>query len=59
MMAELINLRQHKKSVARNEKSNAAEANRQKFGQTKAERTLTNAKAKLAAKTLDGYKKDP
>lgn len=56
-MAELINLRLHKKSLVRAEKSQNAEANRQKFGQTKADRELTNAKAKLVSKTLDGHKK--
>jgi Domain of unknown function (DUF4169) len=56
-MAELINLRLHKKSLVREEKSQNAEANRQKFGHTKADRELTNAKAKLVSKTLDGHKK--
>jgi Domain of unknown function (DUF4169) len=57
-MADVVNLRQHKKAVARSEKEQAAEANRRKFGQSKSEKSLAKADAALAAKKLDGHKTD-
>jgi len=43
MSAEVINLRQFKKTQARSEKDKQAEQNRISFGRTKAERQLTKA----------------
>jgi hypothetical protein len=57
-MAEIVNLRQARKARARSEKDDAAAANRAKFGRTKAEKQAEAAKAALAAKALDGHKRD-
>ena len=57
-MAEIVNLRQARKAKARTEKDDSAAANRAKFGRTKAEKQAEAAKAALAAKTLDGHKRD-
>lgn len=43
MSAEVINLRQFKKTQARSEKDKQAEQNRISFGRTKAEKQLTKA----------------
>ncbi len=57
-MAEIVNLRQARKAKAWAGKDDLATANRAKFGRTKAEREAEAAKAALAAKTLDGHKRD-
>ena len=57
-MAEIVNLRQARKAKARTEKDDSAAANRAKFGRTKAKKQAEAAKAALAAKTLDGHKRD-
>lgn len=51
-MAEIINLRQVRKRKAREEKENAAAANRLKFGTSKAERRLQDAQKTLDEKKL-------
>jgi hypothetical protein len=55
-LAEIVNLRQMRKNKARAEKEVTADANRLKFGRTKAERKQTEAEAKLEAKKLDQQK---
>ena len=57
-MAEIVNLRQMRKQKARQDKEKTADANRLKFGRTKAERQQTNAEAELDAKKLDQQKLD-
>ena len=57
-MAEIVNLRQARKAKARAAKDVAAEANRLKFGRTKAERQAEAARTTLAAQRLDGHKRD-
>ena len=57
-MADLINLRQARKDKARAEKEAAAKANRAAHGRTKAEKKLTGAKTKKAARDLDAHKRD-
>lgn len=57
-MAELVNLRQARKARARAEKDAAAEANRRKFGRSKADRQAEAARAALATQRLDGHKRD-
>lgn len=47
-MAEIINLRMARKAKARAEAGKAAEANRAKFGQTKAEKSRRSAERKRA-----------
>lgn len=57
-MAEIVNLRQMRKQKARQDKEKTADANRLKFGRTKAERQQTKAEAELDAKKLDQQKLD-
>lgn len=57
-MAEIVNLRQMRKQKARQDKEKTADANRLKFGRTKAERKHTRAEAELEAKKLDQQKLD-
>ena len=56
-MAGIVNLRQARKTRARAEKERAAEANRVKFGRTKAERERSGKQAELDAKRLDLHKR--
>jgi hypothetical protein len=55
-MAEIVNLRMARKRKARTEKDAEAEANRRKFGQTKAERDRQAAEKQLAERRIDGHK---
>lgn len=57
-MAEIVNLRQHRKTAKRAEAADAAAANRAKFGRTKAEKQAEVAQQVLAAAKLDGHKRD-
>ncbi len=57
-MAEIVNLKAVKKAKARAEKDRSAEANRAKFGRTRAERLRDEAEKARAARTLDGAKLD-
>ncbi|KPF91930.1 hypothetical protein IP81_07675 [Novosphingobium sp. AAP83] len=53
-MAEIVNLRAVRKAKARAEKENVAQANRAKFGRTKAEKARDKSEAERAARTIDG-----
>lgn len=53
MAAEIVNLRQARKSKARSEKERQAEQNRLTFGRTKAEKNLTKALNEKAEARLD------
>ena len=53
MSAEIVNLRQFKKSKTRTEKERQADQNRLTFGRTKAEKSLTKARNDKAEKNLD------
>ena len=55
-MAEVINLRMARKAKQRTDKAREAEANRAKFGQTKAEKTLRQQESDRAERVLDGAK---
>lgn len=55
-MAELVNLRRARKARDRTEAEKAAEANRRKFGRSKAERTQAEAEAERAACAHAGKK---
>lgn len=57
-MAEIINLRTVRKQKARAEKENVAEANRLKFGRTKAERLQQESEKTRADKHIDAHKRD-
>jgi uncharacterized protein DUF4169 len=59
MSAEIVNLRQARKARARTDREKEAEANRAKFGRTKAERRQSDAETKLADKRLDALKRTP
>ena len=52
-MADIVNLRQARKAKARSDKEKIAEANRAKFGRTKADRERTDMVSAHADKYLD------
>jgi hypothetical protein len=53
MSAEVVNLRQFRKTKARSEKERQAEQNRITFGRAKTEKNLTRALNDKAEKSLD------
>ncbi|KPL67913.1 hypothetical protein SZ64_07145 [Erythrobacter sp. SG61-1L] len=55
-MAEIVNLRMARKAKARTGKADQAAANRAKFGQTKAEKSIQRDEAERAGRALDGAK---
>ncbi|WP_374528045.1 DUF4169 family protein [Novosphingobium sp.] len=57
-MAEVINLRMARKAKARSAAAREADANRAKFGQTKAEHLQQKQEAERGQKLLDGAKRD-
>ncbi|MEN7536929.1 DUF4169 family protein [Aurantiacibacter flavus] len=57
-MAEVINLRTARKAKQRADKVREAEANRAKFGQTKAEKALRQQECDRAMHLLDGAKRE-
>jgi hypothetical protein len=57
-MGEIVNLRRARKDKARSAKDADAAANRAKFGTPKAERDRRAAETELAAKSLDGHKRE-
>jgi hypothetical protein len=57
-MAEIINLRTARKARTKSEARAQADANAAKFGRTKAERSLEQARADKSRDTLDQHKRD-
>ena len=57
-MADILSLSKARKTRARAQKDATAEANRLKFGRTKAEKQRDAAIKKLAAKGIDAHKRD-
>jgi len=57
-MAEIISLSKARKARARTEKVAVAEANRQKFGRTKAEKLKEAAEKAQADKHIEGHKRE-
>ena len=57
-MAEIVNLRQARKTKARAEKEAKAADNRLAFGRTKAERELSAKERRLAERRLEGHRRD-
>lgn len=55
-MAEIINLRLARKAKARADKEAKAAGNRAAFGRPKSETTLSDAKAELTRKRLEGHR---
>lgn len=57
-MADILSLSKARKAKARADKDAVAEANRAKFGRTKAEKHADAAQKALAAKKLEGHKRE-
>ena len=57
-MAEIVNLNKARKARAKAEAGKQAEANRAKFGRTRAERDRETAEQARRAALLDGAKRD-
>ncbi|WBO22966.1 DUF4169 family protein [Sphingomonas abietis] len=57
-MAEIINLNRARKAKAKDEAAKTAEANRTKFGRTRAEREAEAAEQARRAALLDGAKRE-
>ena len=55
-MGEIVSLKLHRKRKERAEKDERAAGNRAKFGRTKDEKALTEAREDKAARSLDGHK---
>ncbi len=55
-MAEIINLRNHRKKKSRNDKKVAAEENRAKFGRSGSEKSLIDKERKTLDRMIDGAK---
>lgn len=56
-MSKIINLNQFRKATARQDKRAKADENAVKFGRTKAQKELENARAAKARRDLDGKSK--
>ena len=57
-MAEIVNLRTIRKRKAREDDATKAEQNRRLFGRTRAEKEKSTAEANLAARRLEGHKRE-
>jgi hypothetical protein len=57
-MGDVINLKRFKKRNEREQSAKEADANRARFGRTKAERTLEERRKDRAANLLDQHKLD-
>ena len=58
-MADPVNLNRFRKAKARAESETKAAENRVRFGRTKAERKLEQARAAKAARDVDAGKREP
>lgn len=57
-MAEIVNLRMARKAKARAAQAAEADANRTRFGRTKAEKMRDQIESERAARILDGARRD-
>lgn len=57
-MAEIVNLRRARKDKARRERESEADANRRRFGRTKAEKAADKDAQERARREVDGKKID-
>jgi hypothetical protein len=57
-MAEIINLRRARKDKQRRDKASEADANRRRFGRTKAQKAADDDTAARQQRTLDGKQLD-
>lgn len=58
-MAEIVNLKRARKDKARRERDSEADANRRRFGRTRAEKAADTDAAARARQTLDGKQIEP
>lgn len=57
-MAEIVNLRRARKDKARREREGEADANRRRFGRTKAEKAADEDARERSLREIDGKKID-
>jgi len=57
-MADIVNLRAVRRAKARADREATADANRHKFGRTKAEKEAEAAEKQRAERSLDGHKRE-
>ncbi len=57
-MSEIVNLRRHRKRVAREQEELKAEENRRRFGRPRAEREREAAEEARANRHLDDHKRE-
>jgi hypothetical protein len=58
-MAEIVNLKQARKDKARRERSTEADANRRRFGRTRAQKQADKDAEERARKSLDERRLEP
>lgn len=58
-MAEIVNLKRVRKDKARRDRESEADANRQRFGRTKAEKIADKDVETRARRSLDGKQLEP
>ncbi len=58
-MAEIINLKQARKDRARRERNTEADANRRRFGRTRAEKKADKDAEERASKLSEGQRLEP
>ena len=58
-MAEILSLSKARKAKAKADKEALATENRAKFGRTKGEKAVDQARRDLAEKGIDAHKRDP
>jgi hypothetical protein len=57
-MGDVVNLKRFRKRAERHQSAQEADANRARFGRTKSERKLDQARADRASKVLDQHRID-
>jgi len=57
-MSEIVNLKRYRKRLAREEKRQKAQANRERFGRSRPEREKADAEKSRDARHLDGHKRE-
>lgn len=57
-MSEIVNLKRHRKRLARETKEQEAQANRERFGCSKSERALSEAEKDRSLRQLNGHKRE-
>ena len=58
-MAEIVNLRRARKDKAKRERATEADANRRRFGRTRAEKDADRDAAERTMRALDGKRLEP